>query len=69
MFQVFYRLIIIMVSLMLHGKAICRIHEELNKMRYVTKSGFLIVLNGYLMENVGHALTKNYNGTYWPLNC
>ena len=37
MFQVFYRLIIIMVSLMLHGKAICRIHEELNKMRYVTK--------------------------------
>ena len=31
------------------------------------KSGFLIVLNGFLIENVGHTLTKNYNGTYWPL--
>ena len=32
------------------------------------KSGFLIVSNGFFMENVGHTLTKNYNGTYWPLN-
>ena len=36
-------------------------------MRYVTISGFLIVLNGFFIENVGHTLTKNYNGTYWPL--
>ena len=36
-------------------------------MRYVTKSGFLIVSNGLFIENVGHTLTKNYNGTYWPL--
>ena len=32
------------------------------------KSGFLIVLNGFFVRNVGHTLTKNYNGTYWPLN-
>ena len=32
------------------------------------KSGFLIVSNGFFMENVGHTLTKNYNGTYWPLS-
>ena len=32
------------------------------------KSGFLIVLNGFFIENVGHTLTKNYNGTYWPLD-
>ena len=31
------------------------------------KSGFLIVSNGFFIENVGHTLTKNYNGTYWPL--
>ena len=31
------------------------------------KSGFLIVSNGFLIENVGHTFTKNYNGTYWPL--
>ena len=31
------------------------------------KSGFLIVLNGFFIENVGHTLTKNYNGTYWSL--
>ena len=31
------------------------------------KSGFLIVSNGFLIKNVGHTLTKNYNGTYWPL--
>ena len=31
------------------------------------KSGFLIVSNGFVIENVGHTLTKNYNGTYWPL--
>ena len=31
------------------------------------KSGFLIVSNGFFMEIVGLALTKNYNGTYWPL--
>ena len=31
------------------------------------KSGFLIVLNGFFIENVGHTLTKNYHGTYWPL--
>ena len=44
-------------------------------MRYVTKSGFLIVSNGFFIvlkgffiENVGHTLTKNYNGTYWPLD-
>ena len=32
------------------------------------KSGFLIVLNGFFIENVGHTWTKNYNGTYWPLD-
>ena len=32
------------------------------------KSGFLITLNGFFIENVGHTLTKNYNGTYWPLS-
>ena len=31
------------------------------------KSGFLIVLNGFFIKNVGHTLTKNYSGTYWPL--
>ena len=31
------------------------------------KSGFLIVSNGFFIENVGHTLTKNYNGAYWPL--
>ena len=31
------------------------------------KSGFLIVLNGVFFLNVGHTLTKNYSGTYWPL--
>ena len=31
------------------------------------KSGFLIVSNGFFIENVGHTLTKNYDGTYWPL--
>ena len=31
------------------------------------KSGFLIVSNGFFIENVAHTLTKNYNGTYWPL--
>ena len=31
------------------------------------KSGFLIVSNGFFIKNVGHTLTKNYNGTYWPL--
>ena len=31
------------------------------------KSGFLMVSNGFFIENVGHTLTKNYNGTYWPL--
>ena len=31
------------------------------------KSGFLIVSNGFFIENVGHTLMKNYNGTYWPL--
>ena len=31
------------------------------------KSGFLIVSNGFFIANVGHTLTKNYNGTYWPL--
>ena len=31
-------------------------------------SGFLIVLNGFFIENVGHTLTRNYNGTYWPLS-
>ena len=30
------------------------------------KSGFLIVSNGFFLENVGHTLTKNYNVTYWP---
>ena len=30
------------------------------------KSGFLIVSNGFFIENVGHTLTKNYNGTYGP---
>ena len=33
------------------------------------KSGFLIVSNGFFIENVGHTLTKNYNGTYWPSRC
>ena len=32
------------------------------------KSGFLMVSNGFFIENVGHTLTKNYNGTYWPLS-
>ena len=32
------------------------------------KSGFLIVSNGFFTENVGHTLTKSYNGTYWPLH-
>ena len=32
------------------------------------KSGFLIVLNGFFIKNVGHTLTKNYSGTYWPLS-
>ena len=36
-------------------------------MSYVTKSGFLIVSNGFFIENVGQTLTKNDNGTYWPL--
>ena len=31
------------------------------------ESGFLIVSNGFFIENVGHTLTKNYDGTYWPL--
>ena len=31
------------------------------------KSGFLIVSNGFFIKNVGHTLTKNYSGTYWPL--
>ena len=31
------------------------------------KSGFLIVSNGFFIKNVGHTLTKNYNGNYWPL--
>ena len=31
------------------------------------KSGCLIVSNDFFIENVGHTLTKNYNGTYWPL--
>ena len=31
------------------------------------KSGFLIVSNGFFIENVGHTLTKNCNGAYWPL--
>ena len=26
-----------------------------------------MVSNGFFIENVGHTLTKNYNGTYWPL--
>ena len=32
------------------------------------KSGFLMVSNGFFIENVGHTLTKNFNGTYWPLS-
>ena len=32
------------------------------------KSGFLKVSNGFFIKNVGHTLTKNYNGTYWPLS-
>ena len=31
------------------------------------KSGFLIVSDGFFIKNVGHTLTKNYSGTYWPL--
>ena len=31
------------------------------------KYGFLIVLNGFFIKNVGDTLTKNYSGTYWPL--
>ena len=31
------------------------------------KSGYLIVSNGFFVENVGHTLTKNCNGTCWPL--
>ena len=36
-------------------------------MRYVTKKWLFDSVKGFLIENVGHTLTKNYNGTYWPL--
>ena len=37
-------------------------------MSYVTKKWPFDRLNGFfLKKNVVHPLTKNYNGTYWPL--
>ena len=35
-------------------------------MRYVTKKWIFDGIEWLFIENLGHTLTKNYNGTYWP---